>query len=142
MSIYQPWLSSIHDLVMMAIQDLFLFCFNNSSSDILLDVLEIGGEVERRPQLHDAVRAPEFAERDGAVARRVVLAKELLGWAHQTVLLWLYEDRPRRPCHRRVGRHAVLHALQHPIGHNLERNIKKLSLSWMDEQFDEAAKLK
>mgnify|MGYP001048278409 CR=1 FL=1 len=86
--------------------------------------------------------SPEVAERDGAVARGVVLADELLGGADEAVLLRLYEDRPRRPCQRRVGRHTMLYALQHPIGHNLEKNIKKLSLSWMDEQFDEATKLK
>jgi hypothetical protein len=93
------------------------------------------------------VHAPEVAERDGAVARGVVLTEELLGGADETVLLGLYEDRPRRPCQRRIGHHTVLHALQHPIGHNLQRPIQKKKKKRnketkpdeLDEQFHEAA---
>lgn len=88
-------------------------------SCLLLDVLEVRGEVERRPELDDAVDALELAEGEGAVARRVVVAEELRRRADEAVGRRHDERRHRRPRHPQVGHHTVLYALQKPIGDHL-----------------------
>lgn len=88
-------------------------------SELLLHVLEIGGEVERRPQLDDAVDALELAEGEGTVGRRVVVAEELGGGADEAVRGGHDERGHRRPRHPQVRHHPVLDTLQQPIRHNL-----------------------
>lgn len=73
--------------------------FRALASDLLLNILEVCGEVERGPKLDDAVDALELAEREGAVARRVLLAEELLRRADEAVGGRHDERRHRRPRH-------------------------------------------
>jgi hypothetical protein len=73
--------------------------FRALASDLLLNILEVCGEVERGPKLDDAVDALELAEREGAVARRVLLAEELSRRADEAVRRRHDERRHRRPRH-------------------------------------------
>jgi hypothetical protein len=89
-------------------------------SDVLLNGLEVCREVERRSKLDDVVDAHEVSEHDGAVARRVVLADELLGRADDALLGGHGECGHGRPGHRRVDHRAVLYALEQAVGDDLQ----------------------
>jgi hypothetical protein len=89
-------------------------------SDVLLNGLEVCREIERRSKLDDVVDAHEVSEHDGAVARRVVLADELLGRADDALLGGHGECGHGRPGHRRVDHRAVLYALEQAVGDDLQ----------------------